>query len=643
MKIKNMGISSGMSKFDYFNDSIRSLGHTPIYKMHKYFARRPHNVFRALIEHYTEEGDIVFDPFGGGGVTLVEGLSSNRRVVSSDINPIASFIQDNQVSEVDFQKFNSLLDVLYNNVHLELSKYYQTDCSHCESIADVRWFEHAYVVNCPSCNENTTLRNEDKALNEKGKPKNGFYTCLKCKEVFRAVDAKRIDSTILNVRCKCSVCGEQATQAPSKEDIQKQQFFNENYHELESKLGVEIPTDLIPEEWDRQQEDCLHRKGFTKFTDLFTKRNLITSALLFKSWESQKESMSEPEYNLGLFLISSLLRYTNNMTMSTSSWMDGRPVAWAKHAYWTPNQYIETNPFEYFRNRVKSFKSAVLDREKRFKNKVKSKSSNSFYSDFSDYYIYCGDSAGLRLPDGSVDFVLTDPPYGSNVQYAELCKFWDVWLDGKIEYKSQSHNYESEAVVHRKTKSSNYSKDFVRYYELLKRVFSNSYRVLKQDGAMSFTFNNKDTRAWYAVIKAALDSGFYIERDGIFYQEGIEAYRDTAHLRFDGTPQGDFIYTFIKADKEIDFSEVNGSFEQCLDDTLNKFLEGSDQFTTGQFYIELFSISTLCLIKQIVDGYSQKDIESEFASANIERFLESSEKISRKDGVWLARGANSEV
>lgn len=638
-----MEVSTGMSEIEYFSDSIKSLGHTPIYKMHKYFARRPHNVFRALLEHYTKEGDTVFDPFGGGGVTLVEGLSAQRRIISSDINPIASFIQHNQVLEVDFSVFNKILNTLYDSVYNELAKYYQTECSHCDSKADVRWFEHAYIVKCPLCNENTTLRNDDKALNSNGKPKNGFYQCCSCKCVFRAVDAKRIDSKILNIRSKCNSCGEQSSAPPSEKDIRKYHFFNENYQDLVSKFELDIPLDSIPEEWDRQQEDCLHRKGFEVFTDLFTKRNLITSAMFFKFLKNVQDKISQEEYDLGLFLISSLLRYTNNMTMSTSSWMDGRPVAWAKHAYWTPNQYIETNPFEYFKNRVKSFKSAMKDREKRFENKTQVESLDEFSLGHGDYYIHCGDSGTINVPDNSVDFVLTDPPYGSNVQYAELCKFWDVWLCDKIKYKSPSLNYESEAVVHRKTKSSKYSKDFSRYYELLRKVFNNAYRVLKPNGAMSFTFNNKDTRAWYAVIKAALDAGFYIERNGIFYQEGIDAYRDTAHLRFDGTPQGDFIYTFVKSNREINFSEVNSSFEKCLDEALNKFLSSKDKFTTGQFYIELFSISTLCLIKQIVDGYSQADIESEFASSNIERFLESSDKICKKDRVWIVRGRSNEV
>jgi len=66
--------------------------HTPVYKMHRYFARRPWSVFRALIEHYSNPGSIVLDPFCGGGVTVVEGLRLGRKVIGVDINPLATFI-----------------------------------------------------------------------------------------------------------------------------------------------------------------------------------------------------------------------------------------------------------------------------------------------------------------------------------------------------------------------------------------------------------------------------------------------------------------------------------------------------------------------------------------------------------------------
>lgn len=62
------------------------------YGVHPYFTRRPHNVVRRYILHYTREGDRVLDPFGGSGVTAVEAFLENRAGVQNDINPLANFI-----------------------------------------------------------------------------------------------------------------------------------------------------------------------------------------------------------------------------------------------------------------------------------------------------------------------------------------------------------------------------------------------------------------------------------------------------------------------------------------------------------------------------------------------------------------------
>ena len=32
--------------------------HTPVYNMHRFFARRPYNVFEAMVKRYTNPGDI---------------------------------------------------------------------------------------------------------------------------------------------------------------------------------------------------------------------------------------------------------------------------------------------------------------------------------------------------------------------------------------------------------------------------------------------------------------------------------------------------------------------------------------------------------------------------------------------------------
>jgi DNA modification methylase len=65
------------------------------YGVHPYFTRRPANVVRAYIERYSEEGDLVLDPFGGTGVTAIEAFLLGRSAIQNDLNPFANFIARN--------------------------------------------------------------------------------------------------------------------------------------------------------------------------------------------------------------------------------------------------------------------------------------------------------------------------------------------------------------------------------------------------------------------------------------------------------------------------------------------------------------------------------------------------------------------
>ena len=62
------------------------------YGVHPYFTRRPANVVRRYILHYSRAGDRVLDPFGGSGVTAIEAFLENRVGIQNDINPLANFI-----------------------------------------------------------------------------------------------------------------------------------------------------------------------------------------------------------------------------------------------------------------------------------------------------------------------------------------------------------------------------------------------------------------------------------------------------------------------------------------------------------------------------------------------------------------------
>ena len=71
---------------------VKALPHNAPYKIHRYFARRPWNAFDAMIEALTNPGDVVLDPFAGGGTTIYESAKLGRAAIGCDINPLSNFI-----------------------------------------------------------------------------------------------------------------------------------------------------------------------------------------------------------------------------------------------------------------------------------------------------------------------------------------------------------------------------------------------------------------------------------------------------------------------------------------------------------------------------------------------------------------------
>jgi len=59
---------------------------------YRYPARFSPQFAAAVIEQFTELGDLVLDPFAGGGTTIVEGLARGRVVIGNDINSLAVFV-----------------------------------------------------------------------------------------------------------------------------------------------------------------------------------------------------------------------------------------------------------------------------------------------------------------------------------------------------------------------------------------------------------------------------------------------------------------------------------------------------------------------------------------------------------------------
>jgi hypothetical protein len=70
------------------SEPVSGLTHT----FYRYPARFSPAFARAAILAFTQPGDTVFDPFMGGGTTLVEASALGRKAAGTDINPIATFV-----------------------------------------------------------------------------------------------------------------------------------------------------------------------------------------------------------------------------------------------------------------------------------------------------------------------------------------------------------------------------------------------------------------------------------------------------------------------------------------------------------------------------------------------------------------------
>lgn len=526
------------SKFIY--SPVKALAHTPPYKIHKYFARRPWNVFNQLVRRFSYKNDIILDPFCGGGVTIYEGLKEDRKVIGFDLNPLSTFIIKNMIKKPDklellesaFDNCIHYLDYLYQG-----SQYFENNG---EKIF-IEWFELCFQIKCNYCGSHISISNSNKISN-------GVYRCInsECnshrskRKGVEPKDCKRIGREYLFKAGYNSSKKKIVSNVDDADILQIKSNIRFLRKEIKNSKII-IAKDEIPMNWDRQLEDLLLRKGIINFQDLFTERNLLINTLLLDYIKSCENGVGKSNYELLRICFSNTVKDTSIMSFTNETWQSGRPVNWSKHAYWIPSQFCEVNIIKAFQNsrqRVRSSLQFNLD----FDYKILPCKD---FKDLSNSNILLQNCsvADSNIPDNSIDSIITDPPYGSNVQYLELSHFWFVW---NKDLYDKVPDFTKEAVSNRKKGFKNF-KTMYDYEQKLLVVFSKCYNVLKPKRPMVLTFNNKDISAWLALLFSIFRAGFTLEPEGLYFQDGVKNYKQTAHTKSKGSPFGDFIYAFIKS------------------------------------------------------------------------------------------------
>lgn len=191
----------------------------PVYKMHKWFARRSSSIFRAILlgaalpgeqdgkpldlmaEFYKGHDDDprlrrpdggrlrVLDPFMGGGTTVVEALRLGFEVTGVDYNPIAWFIVRGETTPVDLDALEAAYQRVAAKVRYDLLALYKTRCPLTGKDADIIygfWVKQGVCVD-PSCKGITDLFKSYEVARKRGDATLRFVpdvVCPSCKKKF---------------------------------------------------------------------------------------------------------------------------------------------------------------------------------------------------------------------------------------------------------------------------------------------------------------------------------------------------------------------------------------------------------------------------------------------------------------------------
>jgi 16S rRNA G966 N2-methylase RsmD len=107
------------------------------------------------------------------------------------------------------------------------------------------------------------------------------------------------------------------------------------------------------------------------------------------------------------------------------------------------------------------------------------------------------------LPDASVDYVYTDPPFGSNIIYSEMNAILEGWLRVRT-------NDRPEAVI-----DVTRRREFDEYADLMRACFREYHRVLKPGRWITVEFHNTDAAVWNRIQNVLGESGFIVAQVGV--------------------------------------------------------------------------------------------------------------------------------
>jgi DNA methylase len=411
---------------------MKPAGYKGLYGFHKYWGKKPAETVSFLVEQLSEAGEVVFDPFLGSGAIAREASLRGRRVIASDLNPAAIDLASLVADPPPATETQRALRDLTSRVRPNIDRSYPLP----DGAIATHYLWHGNEL------RQVWTKGIQGSLRIELPP---TAADLAGAERFRDYEPKALRPLRIFRNSRINSPG----------DMQWHDLFTGR-----ALRNLELLRDAILE--------ILNPRARHALLMALTASSGQMSKMVFAIEKRGKTSGAR-----------------GNGRVEVGSWVIG---------FWRPELHFEVNVWNCFENKARALLRGLQSAAEAGHSPRMSAKALDVVEGRADVSLVNADATDLlaTLPEGSVDFLVTDPPHGDRIPYLELSEIWNAIL-------GRSPLFEQEIVVSDAAERGQTSE---HYAERMKLVFRLAGRALSPNGRLAIMFNSRSVEEWADLVSA---------------------------------------------------------------------------------------------------------------------------------------------
>jgi len=571
---------TSMSMSPLYHEPVRATRGGSLFSAFPYPTKISPETIALFIATHTRPGDSVIDCFAGSGTTGLGAILCERptpsmkrqadllglqvkwgprRAILFEIGVLGSFIARVLSSPPDPVQFQKAAKNLIEGVQKRYMWLYEARSPQGQT-GSIRYVIWSDILGCPSCKKQVSLW--DACVSRGPASISREFRCPCCNHKSPLRDIRRVSCSQADdllaenrkTRLRKPVWVYGSTNGRSWNRAVK-----DSDHRLLQRIKSEPVTGDFPKvaiPWGDLHRNGYH-EGITHLHHFYSRRNLIVFSAL---WNQVRKQPAELRDALRFWLLSYNASHATIMSrvVAKKGQEDLVVTSGQPGVLYVSGLPVEKNIFSGLLRKLKTITQAF----------------ELTHGSNSSVEVYNTSSLSMELPDASVDYLFTDPPFGGNIPYGEVNFLNEAWL-------GQTTDVSGEVTV-----SSHQGKSVNDYQVMMQRALSEAHRVLKPNAKATLVFHSSSAGVWNALRTAYEGAGFGLVSSSVLDKTQGSFKQVTAK----GAVRGDPLILLSKKHKGKEATTASDVWS-IVDDLVKKATSSDDpvERTPQRIYARLVS------------------------------------------------------